>query len=333
MLRFPDIAPAITQWAANALVEPLSRAGFKPDAPPPQVWSTELTRLTGGQTGSHDSSDIAKALSSAFHAIGLKPSGNWESLVARVFDEQEPTPFLGNANLVREALVALIDAGRIQPGLQVMDLDPPTSAGQAALRIFAPKGDDVLCAATGAMDDPAPTLRHLIALGAVPAQPGPYGQGALLLAASEWMPEPLALLFDAPPGPDAEQVRGLLESALRGRLGREIDGTPIPVPPARRHDQRETVRVVAKRLAELSSDIAHINRINEESGETPLHLAVRSTPPGVVRILMQQGADPKVPNRLGETPMDLAAGDETLTRVLSGAEDLEKTESSMELDP
>jgi len=71
---------------------------------------------------------------------------------------------------------------------------------------------------------------------------------------------------------------------------------------------------VMKALVELlgNDDALAKSRVNmrDADGNTPLHFAVMSENEEMARLLVEAGADPKVENEEGETPCELASGEE-----------------------
>lgn len=57
----------------------------------------------------------------------------------------------------------------------------------------------------------------------------------------------------------------------------------------------------------LSSGRASVRDISDDSGHSPLHIAVRDSRIDVIRVLLQYGAEPYLENRQQETPYDTAS--------------------------
>jgi len=76
--------------------------------------------------------------------------------------------------------------------------------------------------------------------------------------------------------------------------------------------QMDVARVLIQMACEQPSADAKAICLNvrDGSGETPLHFAVNSENPELARLLVEAGADPSIQNEDGETPADLAEGDE-----------------------
>ncbi|MBP3953842.1 hypothetical protein J8F10_00820 [Gemmata sp. G18] len=56
--------------------------------------------------------------------------------------------------------------------------------------------------------------------------------------------------------------------------------------------------------AALVNSPALINAAEQETGNTPLHIAARHNLPGITGLLLRQNADPNRTNREGATPFD-----------------------------
>ena len=310
-LRFPAVPASIRRWATNALTVRLRQAGIPPAAPAPDIWSSELRRLLPKESRTHAAKRVVAAMSQAFADVGLPLTHGWQRPFERYLESQEPTPFVGCEHLVREALCQAIDANLLPAGLSLADLAPATEVGRVALDPTEPGMGCVLAAAVGGMEGGASTVREWLALGARPAPASGYGPSALGTAASEWMDDELGVLLDVA-GPPPAELLDLLRQAVEGRLGYDLDGSPLPVRPSRRESQRRCVQSLGRRLRDLQADL---NAPHEDDGDCVIHVAARCAPPAVVRLLLHYGASPQARTLLGESPSDLAA-DESVRRVI-----------------
>lgn len=94
------------------------------------------------------------------------------------------------------------------------------------------------------------------------------------------------------------------QSPERGRLadlvGRFIDRTSI--------DARAFERIVQARCDDLAQRaVATVDLASNSQGATPLHIAARFARPGLVKTLLDRGADPRAKNAKGRWPFDDAA--------------------------
>ncbi|GAA5866413.1 hypothetical protein JCM3774_004673 [Rhodotorula dairenensis] len=73
---------------------------------------------------------------------------------------------------------------------------------------------------------------------------------------------------------------------------------------------RYYMEVVLHRLAEYPEEVADILNFQDEEGETALTLAARARSKRLVKLLLDHGADPKIPNRDGKSAEDYILEDE-----------------------
>ncbi|VUC32598.1 unnamed protein product [Clonostachys rosea] len=66
---------------------------------------------------------------------------------------------------------------------------------------------------------------------------------------------------------------------------------------------REREEVVLDITTHLLDNQASLTAREQETGDTPLHVAVQSGPTSLVELLLSRGADPNARNRSGETPL------------------------------
>jgi hypothetical protein len=76
------------------------------------------------------------------------------------------------------------------------------------------------------------------------------------------------------------------------------------------HASRYYIENVLARLAEYPKEVADILNFQDEEGETALTLAARARSKRLVKILLDNGADPKIANRDGKTAEDYILEDE-----------------------
>ncbi|GJN89761.1 hypothetical protein Rhopal_002750-T1 [Rhodotorula paludigena] len=76
------------------------------------------------------------------------------------------------------------------------------------------------------------------------------------------------------------------------------------------HAARYYMETVLHRLAEYPDEVADILNFQDEEGETALTLAARARSKRLVKILLDNGADPKIANRDGKTAEDYILEDE-----------------------
>ncbi|POY74134.1 hypothetical protein BMF94_2946 [Rhodotorula taiwanensis] len=73
---------------------------------------------------------------------------------------------------------------------------------------------------------------------------------------------------------------------------------------------RYYMETVLQRLAEYPEEVADILNFQDEEGETALTLAARARSKRLVKLLLDNGADPKIPNRDGKSAEDYILEDE-----------------------
>lgn len=76
------------------------------------------------------------------------------------------------------------------------------------------------------------------------------------------------------------------------------------------HAARYYIETVLERLVQFPEEVADILNFQDEEGETALTLAARARSKKLVKILLDNGADPKVANRDGKTAEDYILEDE-----------------------
>ncbi|BGO98529.1 Transcription factor [Rhodotorula toruloides ATCC 204091] len=76
------------------------------------------------------------------------------------------------------------------------------------------------------------------------------------------------------------------------------------------HAARYYMETVLQRLADYPEEVADILNFQDEEGETALTLAARARSKRLVKILLDNGADPKIANRDGKTAEDYILEDE-----------------------
>ncbi|XP_049583999.1 ankyrin repeat and SOCS box protein 9 isoform X1 [Syngnathus scovelli] len=74
-----------------------------------------------------------------------------------------------------------------------------------------------------------------------------------------------------------------------------------------------------KKLLELGANV-NVGR----SGESPLHIAARASNPEMVSVLLEHGADTSLQNPEGKRPMDLAASDSAVEKLLRQSAEVPK---------
>lgn len=84
------------------------------------------------------------------------------------------------------------------------------------------------------------------------------------------------------------------------------------------HAARYYIETVLVRLVEYPKEVADILNFQDEEGETALTLAARARSKRLVKILLDNGADPKVANRDGKTAEDYILEDERFREAEAG---------------
>lgn len=76
------------------------------------------------------------------------------------------------------------------------------------------------------------------------------------------------------------------------------------------HASRYYMETMINRLAEYGSQLADILNFQDDEGETPLTMAARARSKRLVRLLLENGADPKIRNKEGRNAEDYIVEDE-----------------------
>jgi ankyrin repeat protein len=76
------------------------------------------------------------------------------------------------------------------------------------------------------------------------------------------------------------------------------------------HAARYYVETILNRLSDFPQELADIINFQDEDGETALTMAARCRSKRLVKLLIDHGADPKIPNREGKTAEDYILEDE-----------------------
>jgi ankyrin repeat protein len=133
-------------------------------------------------------------------------------------------------------------------------------------------------------------LKELISAGADPNKDVPVNQA--------WPPSHYTLgppLFSAVARDRLANVQVLLEAGADPNFQTNEKHTPLI----------ECCLYPGFKASEIASLlIGHGAQVNhaDSDGDTPLHLAIESDEDDLVRILLESGADPTIPNKLGQTP-------------------------------
>jgi hypothetical protein len=114
-----------------------------------------------------------------------------------------------------------------------------------------------------------------------------------------------AALYDALSARDGNRLRQLLDRGTSPNVG---DGVTSPLHQAVHLGQAQSVRLLLEKGANPNT--------RDEEGDMPLHDALRRGERAAVAALLDFGANPNVRDRMGRSPLDLASGDEDLTRRL-----------------
>ena len=260
-----------------ALVELLLRAGADPNTAAP---NGETALMTAARTGV---AAAVKALVERGADVNARES--WRAQTALMWAAAE-----GHADVVRE----LVARGA--------DIAARSNAGFTPLLFAAREGR--IPAVSALLDAGAPVDEALLK---------DDGLTAFLLAAGNAHYELAALLVDRGADPNAAPKGWTALHQLSWVRKAGIAGSNDPAPEGSgRMTSLEFARYLASRGADVNARAAKrpnvgVTRLNMIGG-TPFLLAARTADAEYMRLLVELGADPRLPNEDGTTPLMVAAG-------------------------
>ncbi|MGH9147300.1 MAG: ankyrin repeat domain-containing protein, partial [Vicinamibacterales bacterium] len=276
-----------------AIIEALLKAGTDPNTATPEG---ETVLMTAARTGKVDA---VKALLARGANVNAKEA--WRGQTALMWAAAEGHP---------QVIQVLIEGGA--------DIHARSTAGFTALLFAARDGQlpavRTLLDAGASLDDSLPVKRRTNAnSGTAPAEEPPGGLNAFLLAAGSAHYELAAFLLERGSDPNAapQGWTALHQVSWVRKAG--IAGSNNPAPEGSGNlSSLDFVRALAAKGADLNARAtrrppAGITSLNFVGG-TPFLLAARTADFELMRLLVDLGADPLLPNEDKTSPLLVAAG-------------------------
>ena len=272
---------------SGAMVEKLLAAGANPNA---ALINGETALMTCARTG--DEGAVKALLARGADANTKEPAHGQTALM---WAAAEKHPAVVAALLEHKADVT----ARSRVYTQTVTSEVTQRAGREALNYHVPRGGSTpLLFAARAGD--AESARLLLASGADVNDALPNGMTALVEAAHSGHSAVGILLLDRGADPNAAEIgyTALHAAVLRGGL--------------------DLVKALLRHGANPNAPITRGTPVRRNSedfelpatlvGATPYLLAAKFLEPDIMRVLAEEGADPRAPMKSGETPLMAAAG-------------------------